>query len=116
MAETTRFWSIIVWILVLPGNGGTVILSNSQYISMSTITVEFDVDMVDELALDFIERQMFYEYDACYRELTVDELPRQEEVRAFKDALEAITYVRAQISDAADAKVTRSADACAELL
>jgi hypothetical protein len=83
---------------------------------MSTVTVEFDVDKVDDLALDFIERQMFHEYDTYYKELTVDGLPRQEEVRAFQDGLEAITHIRAKISEASEAKFENSVAACEQVL
>lgn len=83
---------------------------------MSTVTVEFDVDTVDDLALDFIERQMFHEYDTYYKELTVDGLPRQEEVRAFQDGLEAITHIRAKISEASEAKLDNSVAACERAL
>ena len=83
---------------------------------MSTVTVEFDVDTVDDLALDFIERQMFHEYDTYYKELTVDGLPRQEEVHAFQDGLEAITHIRAKISEASEAKLDNSVAACERAL
>ena len=77
---------------------------------MTETTVSLSDMLATDHSLEFIERQMFYEYDAAYRAYVLDDMPYEQEVRAYEDALNAITHIRRQLDDARTDGMQAAAD------
>ena len=82
--------------------GGTIIVLMPPYMIMTETTVRIADSRTPEYTLDFIEQQMFYGFDATYRAYLDTNHPfekesREQELRAYEDALNAITHIRQQV-------------------
>jgi hypothetical protein len=71
---------------------------------------------VSERQLEWIERYFFLKYDEAYAELEQEGLPREQEVRAFKEAMEVVTELRKEIFSGQEEQIEETAESVESFL